>query len=118
MSITLQEIFEKIVAKRPATNALNDAVEPEPKRCWQHSHALPCPQCETDKARGYQVLQLVGRRVNGYELDAGKFWHAVRTNEIDAVCGAKYGRRSAGWSSYSPIGQVITCKRCLKKLAK
>ena len=31
------------------------------------------------------------------------------------LCGAKPGRRSAGWSSYP--GEQVTCPKCLRKLA-
>lgn len=77
-----------------------------------------CEQCQEDKERGYQVLELAGRCANGSQLDSGTLWHALRDGEYWAVCGAKPGRRSAGWSAYTKPHQPVTCPRCIKKLEK
>jgi hypothetical protein len=59
---------------------------------------------------------LTGRCMNGAERDHGTRAHAVPIGERKALCGAKPGRRSVGWSSYRE--STVTCPRCLKKLAK
>lgn len=91
-----------------------------PKRCYAHDKDEPCPDCAADKARGYAVRMLAGRCVNGSELGSGTRWHAVPIGEHGmawtALCGAKPGRRSAGWSSWIVRGQAVTCPRCSKKL--
>ena len=86
-------------------------------KCYIHDQELPCQQCEINKARGYSVMVLAGRCANGSELDSGMRWHAV-ADGYAALCGAKPGRRSAGWSSWYVKGQEVTCPRCLKKLSK
>lgn len=85
-------------------------------KCYEHDSALPCQQCETDKARGYAVKTLAGRCANGSELDSGRLWHAVPIDSWKAVCNATPGRRSAGWSSWYVPNQEVTCPRCQKKL--
>ena len=62
----------------------------------------------------FKIRRLTGRCSNGYERDAGSRNHAVPTGSHVAVCGATYGRRSAGWSEYEE--EEITCPRCLKKI--
>lgn len=67
-----------------------------------------------------------GRCTCGHERGQGSVLHAVprgtilTTTQSDAkaLCGAKPGARSAGWSSTPrPIDQV-TCPRCLNAIAK
>lgn len=74
-------------------------------------------------ARGTLLpARLAGRCANGYERDSGRVTHAVDYNGRSdgdyhmgaAVCGAKPGRRSAGWSSYRWAS--VTCPRCLRRL--
>ena len=69
--------------------------------------------------------KLAGRCCDGRELGQGSRIHALNralpANQFEqvcgkALCGAKPGRRSAGWS-YWP-GMVVSCPRCLKALAK
>lgn len=64
----------------------------------------------------YQALRLAGRCANVSERDGGARYHAVPPHSIKALCGATYGRRSAGWSEYP--GDKVTCPRCQKKLEK
>jgi hypothetical protein len=59
-----------------------------------------------------QFLRLAGRCANGAERDGGSKYHAVAG--YVALCGAKPGRRSAGWSLYP--GDMVTCPRCRRKL--
>jgi hypothetical protein len=61
-----------------------------------------------------RVLRLSGRCADGAERDGGTLFHAVPTDHYMALCGAKPGRRSAGWSAYS--GEAVTCAPCLRKL--
>jgi len=64
------------------------------------------------------IWRLAGRCSNGFERDGGARFHAVPADDRGvayvALCGAKPGRRSAGWSSYP--GEAVTCPRCLRKL--
>lgn len=63
---------------------------------------------------------LAGRCRNGAERDSGKLWHAVPKGEVYgvALCGAKPGRTSVGWSSWCPDDVQITCNKCLRKIKK
>lgn len=64
------------------------------------------------------VRRLVGRCADGAERDGGSLWHAIDQGPGRgwvALCGARPGRRSAGWSAYA--GERVTCPRCLRKLA-
>jgi hypothetical protein len=62
---------------------------------------------------GIAVAYLVGSLHNGAERDQGKRYHALTGGGV-ALCGAKPGRFSGGWS-YQPRGsQQVTCPRCLK----
>lgn len=67
---------------------------------------------------------LAGRCANGYERGQGVRVHAVPYSvELErngyvterAACGAKPGRRSAGWSPR--LALAVTCPACLRKLA-
>jgi hypothetical protein len=60
-----------------------------------------------------QFLRLSGRCANGAERDGGSKYHAVAGYGV-ALCGAKPGRLSAGWSMYP--GAAVTCPRCRRKL--
>lgn len=81
-----------------------------------------CPQCQADKLRGYSVRSLGGRCANGAEADHGTRFHALpvagseygdRTDA--AVCGARPGRRSIGWTRWGS-DQAVTCPKCIKKV--
>ena len=63
---------------------------------------------------------LAGRCANGYERDQGPRVHAVPFSEglarngyviTRALCGAKPGARSAGWSYFGP--RALTCVKCV-----
>jgi len=58
---------------------------------------------------------LAGRCVDGFERDGGTRIHMLIDGR--ALCGATYGRRSAGWSTH-PRYVEVTCPRCLRKLIK
>lgn len=83
-----------------------------------------CPRCLEDKARGYRVRTLTGRCANGAERDHGTLQHALplsmayRDDVEKAHCSIRPGRRSVGWSTWLPAGNVCTCPRCLKRLKK
>lgn len=64
----------------------------------------------------FAAVSLTGRCANGAERDSGRLYHAVPDDGYIALCGAKPGRRSAGWSSH--LGTEVTCRRCLRKLMK
>jgi hypothetical protein len=65
---------------------------------------------------------LAGRCANGAERDGGRLFHARLLEEHGAdwyaVCGAKPGRRSAGWAYWRPEDRRVTCKRCAAKLRR
>ena len=69
-----------------------------------------------------QPAMLAGRCADGMERGHGVRVHGllnVRRNFFtdvygEALCGAKPGRRSAGWTALD--GREITCQRCLRKL--
>lgn len=70
----------------------------------------------------YLAARLAGRCANGYERDQGRRVHAVPHSETlaangycttPAACGAKPGRRSAGWSV---TVEAPSCPRCLAVL--
>ncbi len=64
----------------------------------------------------YKALSLAGRCSNGAERGSGVLAHAVEMDSYIAVCGATFGRRSAGWSETGPTD--VTCSKCLKKLER
>ena len=67
-----------------------------------------------DPAATIRAVQLTGRCANGFESDRGRRAHALPEGWGRALCGATYGRRSAGWSAYDEA--AVTCPRCLKRL--
>lgn len=108
--MNIVSILEQVAGRNP-----RHEIEIVP-RCYEHYQDMPCSQCAENERRGYAVMQLAGRCANGFEGGHGVKWHAVRKGEYKAVCGATYGRRSAGWSSWQVIGQEVTCPKCQKKL--
>lgn len=62
----------------------------------------------------YEIRKKTGRLTDGYERGKGVLFHAVVCET--ALCGAKPGRLSAGWSIEQ--GDKVTCDKCLKKLSK
>lgn len=75
----------------------------------------------TTKPRLFK-LTLAGRCANGFERDHGRVVHAVPSanpsgpgSDRKALCGAKPGRTSAGWSQYD--SDAVTCQRCLSKMS-
>lgn len=70
----------------------------------------------------YTAAKLAGRCSDGYERGQGMRVHALAdarrpdatTVYGTALCGAKPGRRSVGWTPMD--GTEITCPQCLKKL--
>lgn len=82
-----------------------------------------CSNCYATKARGYKISQMAGSCRNGAERDHGRLFHARLYTEDEgvsykALCGAKPGKHSVGWSDWHPEGQQVTCPRCLKRLEK
>lgn len=65
--------------------------------------------------------KLTGRCCNGLERDGGKHLHAVASEELPcrdkALCGAKPGRLSSGWSDATNL-KSVSCGRCLARLAR
>src|SRR5688572_12887157 len=64
--------------------------------------------------RLYYIGRLAGRCADGFERDGGSLYHAVKG--WSALCGAKPGRRSAGWSEHQ--GDRVTCPKCQRKILK
>ena len=64
------------------------------------------------------AMYLAGRCANGSELDCGTRWHALPNGlGWTALCGAKPGRRSAGWRGFPDEIHAVTCPRCLAKMS-
>jgi hypothetical protein len=59
---------------------------------------MPRVIAEVKRHNPVEILRLAGRCANGGERDGGALYHAVRG--YCALCGAKPGKRSAGWSMY------------------
>lgn len=66
--------------------------------------------CDLEMRMRGVTKQLVGRLANGAERDHGTVVHYV--NGFGALCGAKPGRRSVGWTIVWDV--EITCPRCKK----
>jgi hypothetical protein len=66
--------------------------------------------------------KLAGRCCDGFEKGQGSRVHALINATVqdhtfaygDALCKAKPGRRSVGWSAMEGYG--VTCPKCLKKM--
>lgn len=58
---------------------------------------------------------LQGRNWNGASRDAGVRIHAISKS---ALCGAKPGRLSGGWTVLWEDDVEVSCPRCVKKLEK
>lgn len=62
---------------------------------------------------------LSGRCATGAERGRGKLVHAVKGTAYPwyrpAMCGAKPGRLSAGWSEQ--VNEPVTCSKCLQLIA-
>ena len=67
-------------------------------------------------APSFKIRRLTGRCANGYGRDAGSRSHAVPDGSLTAMCGATYGKRSAGWSENEE--DKVTCPKCLSKLSR
>lgn len=67
----------------------------------------------------YGHARLAGRCSNGGELDGGRRVHLVEAFEHGhaerALCGATYGRLSAGWA---PSSGPASCGRCVDRWVK
>jgi hypothetical protein len=61
-----------------------------------------------------RIKCLAGRLAHGFEGGKGNIFHGVV--EGVAVCGAKPGRRSAGWVPFDGDGKEITCPKCLRRI--
>src|SRR4051812_38955880 len=59
-------------------------------------------------------LRMMGRGHDGAERGSGSRFHAVPEGASEALCGARPGHRSAGWSAQE--GDHATCPRCLEIL--
>lgn len=64
--------------------------------------------------------RLTGRCANGAERDQGTVTHALPADASElsgrAICGARPGRRSAGWCPRPEL--AVSCARCLKRLER
>lgn len=63
----------------------------------------------------YRITYLTGRCADGAERDKGTLCHAV-VNEYRALCGAKPGRLSAGWSPHA--SDTVTCEKCKRAILR
>ncbi len=120
--MTFLEMLEAASAQYPPQADVTP-VEPPPTcaRCrWSETlnDKGHCPDCQAAIDRGYDIVMLAGRCANGSELGKGVLFHAQRIGEYEAVCGAKPGRLSVGWSTWKPSTREVTCQKCLKKLSR
>jgi hypothetical protein len=72
--------------------------------------AAPLYRCDGEDARSRYML---GRLRNGCERDSGTLYHVVKASTWRALCGAKPGDRSVGWSPAQD--RPANCPRCLKR---
>jgi predicted amidophosphoribosyltransferase len=111
----IKELAER--TPEPVSDYVPQPSQPICKECrneYVENSGDICPRCEKELQQGYQSLTMTGRRANGFQMDAGKLYHAVGLMDTRAFCGAKPGKRS-DWSDYH--GDDITCPRCLKRIA-
>ena len=119
-----KELFEKIAESHPCPElpALY-WVEPRPhcSECREFevmNYGDICEHCQQETKQGYKVMYKMGRLANGFALDRGTVYHAVKDTPDygigSAICGTKTGRRSAGW--HRQTNQAVTCKACIKRL--
>lgn len=100
----------------------NAPADPDPVTCYCNECrnvvvAGPddlCQRCTAEWAQSYRVLHMAGRCTNGAESDHGTLRHAVEFSKFTAMCGAKPGPRSVGWTI--PVETDVTCSRCLKAI--
>jgi hypothetical protein len=124
MSTSFQQLFEEIAERYPKPDEPESEyiAPPRCKRCGEDDPLQDdlCLNCQKSLRRGYDIRRMTGRCANGAERDGGALYHAVPIDAFgayhsNAVCGAKPGKRSVGWSGYP--GQTVTCKRCIRRLA-
>lgn len=66
----------------------------------------------------HNVYMKAGPLRNGAERGHGRIWHAVIGEPYSgrpAICG---DRPAIQWSSWTPPGQQVTCKKCRRLLAE
>jgi hypothetical protein len=104
---TPREFLMQIEAEADARRLAGEpAVEPLP----------PVIKAKEDPAR-IDARYLTGRCANGANASRGRLYHAVQGgNQGVALCGARYGARSAGFSYEGEALEKVTCARCLKRL--
>ena len=73
---------------------------------------------EAAAAAGYRQMRLGGRCADGAERDSGTLIHTVPPRSAKALCGASYGRRSAGWFLQEAGDSGRPCPRCAVRLGK
>jgi hypothetical protein len=70
----------------------------------------------------YQIVRLTGRCADGAERDGGRLTHAIPEGagrfSARALCGAKPGKRSNGWSEPFDKSDAPSCARCNEKIAR
>ena len=118
--MSIMQMIKELAERNPSTPTQTVYWVQEAPRCstWHCDNKVQmpgdiCEQCTQEKMQGFEVLEMTGRRANGFQRDAGRLYHAVRFSERQAVCGAKPGRRS-DWSMYH--GKAVTCPRCKRKV--
>jgi hypothetical protein len=66
----------------------------------------------------FNIFMKAGPLRNGAERGHGSIWHAVNGDAwsgVAAICG---DQPRIQWSSWTPAGQQVTCKKCLRLIAK
>ena len=123
---TFAEQIEKMIERAPVRVLGANELYPDNEWCKFCSQLGMvnkngfCAKCQGDVDRGYTISAKAGRCANGAERDSGTLFHIRLMGEHGPnwapLCGKEPGRRSAGWSTWRPAGQVATCPTCLKRL--
>lgn len=131
MMATLADHFRQIAERYQ----FDDEPEPEPVESVENDWCRLCGQlgfvnedgfckrCQEDVRRGYVISSKAGRCVTGAERDHGILFHVRMLDENNMpswtpLCGKAPGRRSAGWSTWRPAGQEVTCPACKRRLER
>lgn len=100
-----------------AAQARAEAARIEGLRLEREAYLARAPRYALGDGRFARSERLMGRCANGNEADRGGTFHVVAEGpDGKALCGAKGGTRSVGWTG--PSEEPATCPRCLARIAK
>jgi hypothetical protein len=100
-----------------AAAARAEATRAEALRLERKSYLARVPRYDLGNGAFARSERLMGRCANGNEADRGRVFHVVAEGpDGKALCGAKGGARSVGWTG--PGEEPASCPRRLASLAK